>query len=59
VSSATALTAFGRVALRVADDQLDLAAVDAACIVDLGDGKLGAAIDADARGRTRPVSAGR
>src|SRR5205823_2864421 len=37
----------GRVALRVAHDQLDLAAVDAARIVDLRHRELGAAVDAD------------
>jgi hypothetical protein len=38
----------GGIALRVAHDQLDLAAVDAACIVDLIDRELGPSVDPDA-----------
>jgi hypothetical protein len=38
----------GRSLWRIAADQLDHAAVDAAGLVDLLDGKLGAAVDADA-----------
>src|SRR5262249_15208825 len=44
----------GRIALRVAHDQLDRPAIDAARLVDLVDRKLRAAVDADAGGRTGP-----
>src|SRR5262249_26942634 len=42
----------GRIALRVAHDQLDLATVDAAGVVDLVDRELGPSIDADTGRRT-------
>ena len=46
-----AVHGFGRIALRVAADQLELTAIDAAGLVDLVHGQLNAAIDADAGGR--------
>src|SRR5205085_4327869 len=45
-----AIHRLGWIALRIAGDELDLAAVNAAGLVDLFDRELGAAVDTDARG---------